>query len=155
MPRTSLLLQKLEREITLYLLVKELRFLHCALSLMTVYQCIKFHFIPFVTFIDMLRTSFLLQKLRRGNNFVNTGDSVTDGRTVRRTDKAATVCFPFGEHKKGKRNHSLSQTPRGRENRQNQTSANRTNVRISLRLALSSPSEVIAMLKGLKNTRTK
>ena len=30
------------------------------------------------------------------------------------------------------------------------TSANRTNVRKALRLALSSPSEVIAMLKGLK-----
>ena len=32
------------------------------------------------------------------------------------------------------------------------TSTNRTNVRKALRLALSSPSEVIAMLKGLKNT---
>ena len=40
-------------------------------------------------------------------------------------------------------------------NRQNQTSANQTNVRKALRLALSSPSELIAMLKGLKNTRTK
>ena len=29
------------------------------------------------------------------------------------------------------------------------------NVRKALRLALSSPSEVIVMLKGLKNTRTK
>ena len=44
---------------------------------------------------------------------------------------------------------------RGRRNRQNQTSANRTNIRKALRLALISPSEVIAMLKGLKNTRTK
>ena len=52
-------------------------------------------------------------------------------------------------------NRSPSQTPRGRGNRQNQTSANRTNVRQALRLALSSPGEVIAMLKGLKNTRTK
>ena len=52
-------------------------------------------------------------------------------------------------------NRSPSQTPRGRGNRQNQTSANRTNVRKALTLALSSPSEVIAMLKGLKNTRTK
>ena len=50
---------------------------------------------------------------------------------------------------------SASQTPRGRGNRQNQTSANRTNVRKALRLALSSPSDVIAMLRGLKNTRTK
>ena len=36
-----------------------------------------------------------------------------------------------------------------------QTSTNRTNVRKTLRLAVSSPSEVMAMLKGLKNTRTK
>ena len=46
-------------------------------------------------------------------------------------------------------------TPRGRGNRQTQTSTNRTNVRKALRLALSSPSEVIAILKGLKNTRKK
>ena len=51
-------------------------------------------------------------------------------------------------------NHSSFQTPRGRGNRQNQTSANRTNVQKTLRSALSSPSKVIAMLKGLKNTRT-
>ena len=43
---------------------------------------------------------------------------------------------------------SLSQTPTGRGNRENQTSANRTNIRKALRLDLSSPSEVIAMLKG-------
>ena len=35
------------------------------------------------------------------------------------------------------------------------TSTNRTNVRKALRLTLSSPSKVIAILKGLKNTRTK
>ena len=52
-------------------------------------------------------------------------------------------------------NRSPSQTPRGRGNRQIQTSTNRTKQRKALRLALSSPSEVIAMLKGLKNTRTK
>ena len=45
--------------------------------------------------------------------------------------------------------------PRGRGNQQIQTSTNQTNVRKALRLALSSPSEVIAILKGLKNTRTK
>ena len=47
--------------------------------------------------------------------------------------------------------------PRHQEegNRQIQTSTNQTNVRKALRVALSSPSEVIAMLKGLKNTRTK
>ena len=43
----------------------------------------------------------------------------------------------------------------GRGNRQIQTSTNRTNVRKALRLALSSLSEVIAILKGLKNARTK
>ena len=52
-------------------------------------------------------------------------------------------------------NRSPSKAPRGRGNRQIQTSTNRTNVRKALRLALSSPSEVIAMLKGLKNTRKK
>ena len=51
-------------------------------------------------------------------------------------------------------NRSPSQTPRERGNRQIQTSTDRTNVRKALRLALSSPSEVIAMLKGLRNTRT-
>ena len=35
------------------------------------------------------------------------------------------------------------------------TSANQTNIRKALRFALPSPNEVIAMLKGLKNTRTK
>ena len=52
-------------------------------------------------------------------------------------------------------NRSPSQTPRGRGNRQIQTSTNRVDVRKALRLALSSSSEVIAILKGLKNTRTK
>ena len=42
------------------------------------------------------------------------------------------------------------QTPRGRGNKQNQTNTNQTNVRKALRLTLSSPSEVIAMLQGLK-----
>ena len=64
MLRTSLLSQKLEREITVKLLVIELQFLHSALPLMAIYQCIKFHLIPFYTFRDMLWTSFLLQKLR-------------------------------------------------------------------------------------------
>ena len=39
--------------------------------------------------------------------------------------------------------------------RGNRQSSNRTNVRKALKLALSSPSEVIAMLKGMKNIRTK
>ena len=50
---------------------------------------------------------------------------------------------------------ALSQTPRGRGNRQNQTSVNRPDVRKAKRLSLSSQGEVIAMLKGLKNTRTR
>ena len=63
--------------------------------------------------------------------------------------------------KKGKRKVQgvpQSQTAallRHQEEIDNQTSANGTNVRKALRLALSSPSEVIAMLKGLKNPRTK
>ena len=36
--------------------------LHSALSLMALYQCIKFHLIFLYTVRDMLRTSFLLQK---------------------------------------------------------------------------------------------
>ena len=47
-------------------------------------------------------------------------------------------------------NLSPSQTPRGRGNRQTQTSTNRINIRKAPRLALSSPSKVIAILKGLK-----
>ena len=50
---------------------------------------------------------------------------------------------------------SPSQTQRGRGNRQNKTSANQTNVRKSLNVALSSKNEIIAVLKGLENTRTK
>ena len=48
-----------------------------------------------------------------------------------------------------------SQTQRGRGNRQIRRSTNRTNVRKALRLALSSPSEVIAILKGLKKHKNK
>ena len=68
-----------------------------------------------------------------------------------------------GDHKKGKReksrechNHKPQSFPdtKRKINRYCQTSANRTNVRKAPRLALSSPSEVIAMLKGLKNTST-
>ena len=40
-------------------------------------------------------------------------------------------------------------------NQQNQTCTNQTNVRKALRFALSSSNEVIAMLKGLKTTKTK
>ena len=65
--------------------------------------------------------------------------------------------FPRGKKKKKKSPGSATitkrspfQTPSGRGNRQIQTSTNRTNVRKALRLTLSSPSEVIAMLKRLK-----
>ena len=44
--QTRLLLLRLERVITLKLLVIDLRFLHSAFSLIAVYQCIKFHLIP-------------------------------------------------------------------------------------------------------------
>ena len=49
----------------------------------------------------------------------------------------------------------VDKDPWRRRNRQNQTSTNRANVRKALRFAHSSPSELIAMLKGLKNKRTK
>ena len=65
MLRTSLLLQKLRREVTQELLVTELQFLHSVLSLMAVSQCIKFHLILFYTFRDMHRTNLILQKLGR------------------------------------------------------------------------------------------
>ena len=40
-------------------------FLHSALSLMGLYQCIKVYLIPFYAFKDRFRTSFLFQKLKR------------------------------------------------------------------------------------------
>ena len=53
----------------------ELRFLHSALSLMVVYQCIKFPLISFYTFRDKLQTSFFIAKIK-GSNSLNTGDRV-------------------------------------------------------------------------------
>ena len=41
----------------------ELQFLHSVLSLMAIYQCIKFHLIPFYTFRDILQTSLILRLL--------------------------------------------------------------------------------------------
>ena len=61
--------------------------------------------------------------------------------------------IPKKKKKKKKLREKSTQTQRGRGNRQIQTSTNRTNVRKALRLALSSPSEVTAILKGLKNTK--
>ena len=54
---------------------------------------------------------------------------------LQRREKSVSVTFT---------NCSPSQTPRGRGDRQNQTSANRTNVRKALRLALSSPTSVVS-----------
>ena len=50
--------------------------LHSTLPLMAIYQCIKFHLSPFYTFRDMLRTSFFIEKIKKGSNSLNTGDSV-------------------------------------------------------------------------------
>ena len=73
------------------------------------------------------------------------------------------VRLPLHYPKEGKRcpgsatitNRSPSQAPRGRGDRQIQTSTNRTNVRKALRLVLSSPSEVIAMLKRTEKHKNK
>ena len=66
-----------------------------------------------------------------------------------------TAVYKRKHYKFGVEFTACVQTPIGKGNRQNQTSANRTNARKAPKLALSSQSEVIAMLKGLKNTRTK
>ena len=63
MLRTSLILQKLEREITIIICDRVTVLAFCTSSDGR-YQCIKFHLIPFHTFRDMLQTSFLLQKRR-------------------------------------------------------------------------------------------
>ena len=44
---------------------------------MALYQCIKFHLFIFNTCRDMLQTSLLLKKIRKGNNSVTTCDRVT------------------------------------------------------------------------------
>ena len=64
MPRTSLLLQKLGREITVIFCDRVMILAFCT-SPITLYHCIKVHLILFYTFRDMLRTSLLLQKLKR------------------------------------------------------------------------------------------
>ena len=47
------------------------------ISLIALYHCIKFHLFIFNTFRDMLRTSLLMQKIRKGNNSVITCDRIT------------------------------------------------------------------------------
>ena len=52
-------------------------FLHSAIPFMAFDQCIKFYLFMFNTFRDMLWTSLLLQKIRKGNNSVITCDRDT------------------------------------------------------------------------------
>ena len=55
----------------------ELRFLYSAPPLMAIYQCIKFHLIPFYTLRDMFQTSFFfIAKIKKGSNSINTGNRV-------------------------------------------------------------------------------
>ena len=61
----KLTIAKIRKENNSVIIVIELRFLHSALFLMVVYQCIKIHLIAIFTFTDMLRKTFLLQTLRR------------------------------------------------------------------------------------------
>ena len=58
-------------------MAKELRFLHSAFPLLTLYICVKFHSIPFYTFTRYSLDKLLLQKLKRGSYSVNTGDRFT------------------------------------------------------------------------------
>ena len=80
----------------------------------------------------------LAASLQQNNKKMNDSHVGALDKKVRENPGSATIT-----------NRSPSQTLRGRGNRQNQTSANRTNVLKALRIALSSQSEVIAMLKGL------
>ena len=75
MLHTSLLLQKLEREITLKLLVTELQFLHSALSLMAVYQCIV-SFNSLLYFQRYAPDKLFTAKIKKGSNSINTCGSV-------------------------------------------------------------------------------
>ena len=63
--RINLILQKLGREITPYILTTGSWFLHSALSLIALYHCVKFHLFIFNTYRDMLTTGLLLQKIGR------------------------------------------------------------------------------------------
>ena len=76
MLQTSLLLQKIRKGNNSVKACDIVQVLDYALPLMAIYQYIKFHLIPFITFRDMLRTNFLLQKIKKGSNSVNTGDRV-------------------------------------------------------------------------------
>ena len=70
-------------------------------------------------------------------------------------EKRYTICIKkVREKSRESHNHKPQPFPDTKRKRK-PTNPNRTNVRKALKLALSSPSEVIAMLKGLKNTRTK
>ena len=66
---------------------------------------------------------------------------MTGNRKVQKVPQAQAAAFP--------RHQEEEETDKTKQ------CANRTNVRKALRVALPSPSEVIAMLIGLKNIRTK
>ena len=54
----------------------ELQFLYSALPLMAIYQCIKFHLIPFNTFIGYASDKLFIAKIKKESNSINTGDRV-------------------------------------------------------------------------------
>ena len=62
--------------ITGQLIVKGFWFLHNALLLNALSQCVKFHLIPINNFRDILHTNLLLKKIGKGNNSVITCDWV-------------------------------------------------------------------------------
>ena len=46
------------------------------LPLMAIYQCIKFHLIPFYTFIGYASDKLFIAKIKKESNSINTGDRV-------------------------------------------------------------------------------
>ena len=56
-----------------------LLFLHSALYLIGLYQCIKFHLIPFHTLQRYTPDKLFIAKIKMGSNSVKTGDRVTVG----------------------------------------------------------------------------
>ena len=65
MLRTSQLLQKNRKGNNSVITCDRATVLAFTLSLEALYQCVKFYLIPFYTLRDMLRTSLLLQQVRR------------------------------------------------------------------------------------------
>ena len=71
MLQTSLVL--LERRMTVITCERVTVLAFCT----SLYQCIKFHLMPFYSFRDMHRPNFFIAKIKQGSNSVNTGDIVT------------------------------------------------------------------------------